>query len=35
MSKSGVNGKPVYNESGKIMKGSQYFKPNLVKFINQ
>ena len=34
MSKLGENGKPIYNEAGKIMKGPNYFKPNLKKFID-
>ena len=34
MSKLDENGKPIYNESGKVMKGPAYFKPNLSKFIN-
>ena len=34
MSKIGDNGKPIYNEEGKVMKGPNYFKPNLEKFIN-
>ena len=34
MSKLGKDGKPIYNESGKVMKGPNYFKPNLLKFIN-
>ena len=34
MSKLDKNGKPIYNESGKVMKGPNYFKPNLTKFIN-
>ena len=34
MSKLGENGKPIYNESGKVMKGPNYFKPNLSKFVN-
>ena len=34
MSKLDENGEPVYNESGKVMKGPKYFKPNLNKFIN-
>ena len=34
MSKLDENGKPIYNESGKVMKGPNYFKPNLLKFIN-
>ena len=33
MSKLDDNGKPIYNESGKVMKGPKYFKPNLAKFI--
>ena len=33
MSKLDKNGKPIYNESGKVMKGPNYFKPNLSKFI--
>tara|TARA_Y100001936_G_scaffold217612_1_gene229687 strand:+ start:322 stop:690 length:369 start_codon:yes stop_codon:yes gene_type:complete len=33
MSKLGKDGKPIYNESGKVMKGPNYFKPNLSKFI--
>ena len=34
MSKLGEDGKPIYNESGKIMKGPKYFKPDLTKFVN-
>ena len=34
MSKLGTNGKPIYNEKGKVMKGPNYFKPNLNKFIS-
>ena len=34
MSKLDENGKPIYNESGKVMKGPSYFKPNLSKLIN-
>ena len=33
MSKLGKDGKPIYNEEGKVMKGPNYFKPNLSKFI--
>ena len=33
MSKLGKDGKPIYNESGKVMKGPQYFKPDLTKFV--
>jgi predicted HAD superfamily Cof-like phosphohydrolase len=34
MSKLDKNGKPIYNEAGKVMKGPKYFKPNLKKFLN-
>ena len=34
MSKLDENGKPIYNEYGKVMKGPNYFKPNLQKFVN-
>ena len=34
MSKLGENGKPIYNESGKVMKGPNYFKPDLLKFVS-
>ena len=34
MSKLDKNGRPIYNESGKVMKGPNYFKPDLSKFIN-
>ena len=33
MSKLGADKKPIYNESGKVMKGPNYFKPNLRKFL--
>jgi len=33
MSKLGKDGKPIYNEKGKVMKGPNYFKPNLNKFV--
>ena len=33
MSKLNEDGKPIYNEDGKVMKGPNYFKPNLSKFI--
>ena len=33
MSKLDENGKPIYNEHGKVMKGPNYFKPNLKKVI--
>ena len=35
MSKLGEDGKPIYNEFGKVMKGPNYFKPDLSKFINK
>ena len=34
MSKLGEDGKPIYNESGKVMKGPKYFKSDLTKFVN-
>ena len=34
MSKIGDNGKPIYNEEGKVMKGPNYFKPDLSKFVS-
>jgi predicted HAD superfamily Cof-like phosphohydrolase len=34
MSKLGETGEPIYNESGKVMKGPNYFKPNLSKFVS-
>ena len=34
MSKLGEDSKPIYNESGKVMKGPKYFKPDLTKFVN-
>ena len=34
MSKLDQNGKPIYNEMGKVMKGPNYFKPDLSKFLN-
>ncbi len=33
MSKLGEDGKPIYNEAGKVMKGPNYFKPDLSKFV--
>ena len=35
MSKLGEDGKPIYNELGKVMKGPNYFKPDLTKFVNK
>ena len=34
MSKLGENGEPIYNETGKVMKGPNYFKPDLSKFVS-
>ncbi len=33
MSKLGQDGKPIYNDQGKVMKGPNYFKPNLTRFV--
>jgi len=33
MSKLGSDGKPIYNDKGKVMKGPKYFKPDLTKFV--
>jgi len=33
MSKLGADGKPIYREDGKVMKGPNYFKPNILKII--
>ena len=33
MSKLGLDGKPIYNDKGKVLKGPNYFKPNLEKFV--
>ena len=33
MSKLGKDGKPIYNEQGKVLKGPKYFKPDLSKFV--
>ena len=33
MSKLGLDGKPIYREDGKVMKGPNYFKPDLSKFV--
>ena len=35
MIKLGKDGKPIYNEKGKVMKGPNYFEPNLSKFVSQ
>ena len=34
MSKLNENGEPIYNDSGKVMKGPNYFKPDLSKFVS-
>ena len=34
MSKLGTDGKPIYNDKGKVMKGPNYFKPDLSKFVS-
>ncbi len=34
MSKLGADGKPIYREDGKVMKGPNYFKPNFSKFFS-
>ena len=34
MSKLGENSEPIYNDSGKVMKGPNYFKPDLSKFVS-
>ena len=34
MSKLGEDGKPIYNDSGKVMKGPNYFKPDFSKILN-
>ena len=33
MSKLGADGKPIYNEKGKVMKGPNYLEPNLKQFV--
>ncbi len=35
MSKLGANGKPIYREDGKVMKGPNYFKPNISEILNK
>lgn len=35
MSKLGENGKPIYREDGKVLKGPNYFKPNIQSILNQ
>jgi len=35
MSKLGEDGKPIYREDGKVLKGSNYFKPNIAKILEE
>ncbi|MDP5044922.1 MAG: nucleoside triphosphate pyrophosphohydrolase family protein [Leeuwenhoekiella sp.] len=35
MSKLGANGKPIYREDGKVLKGPNYFKPNIKEILNK
>jgi predicted HAD superfamily Cof-like phosphohydrolase len=35
MSKLGNDGKPIYRKDGKVLKGPNYFKPNIAKILNQ
>lgn len=35
MSKLGEDGKPIYREDGKVLKGPKYFKPNIQSILNQ
>jgi predicted HAD superfamily Cof-like phosphohydrolase len=35
MSKLGIDGKPIYREDGKVLKGPGYFKPDLKKILNE
>jgi predicted HAD superfamily Cof-like phosphohydrolase len=35
MSKLGSDGKPIYREDGKVLKGPNYFKPDIAKILNQ
>ena len=35
MSKLGENGKPIYRKDGKVLKGPNYFKPNIAKIIGE
>jgi len=35
MSKLGSDGKPIYREDGKVLKGPNYFKPDISKILNQ
>ena len=35
MSKLGADGKPIYREDGKVLKGPNYFKPNIKQILNK
>lgn len=35
MSKLGADGKPIYREDGKVMKGEQYFKPRIAEILRE
>ena len=35
MSKLGANGEPIYREDGKVLKGPNYFKPDIATILNQ
>jgi predicted HAD superfamily Cof-like phosphohydrolase len=35
MSKLGADGKPIYREDGKVMKGEHYFKPRIAEILNR
>ena len=35
MSKLGIDGKPIYREDGKVLKGPNYFKPDIEKILNK
>jgi hypothetical protein len=35
MSKLGADGKPIYRKDGKVMKGPNYFKPDLKKILKK
>ena len=35
MSKLGADGEPIYREDGKVMKGPNYFKPDIAKILRQ
>ncbi len=35
MSKLGVDGKPIYREDGKVLKGPNYFKPNIAEILKK